>query len=90
MSQVSRSLGGAELYAARCHDHYNQNVMLALTIHTRAPLDIGNSIYIDDLDTLGLRLQISLQIWLKEKCQHSLPLTAVSLKTIISPSCITR
>ena len=42
MSQVSRSLGGAELYAARCHDHYNQNVMLALTIHTRAPLDIGN------------------------------------------------
>jgi len=41
MSQVSRSLGGAELYAARCHDHYNQNVMLALTIHTRAPLDIG-------------------------------------------------
>jgi len=38
---MSRYLGGAELYSARCHDHYNLNVMVALTIHTRAPLDIG-------------------------------------------------
>ena len=40
---MSRYLGGAELYSARCHDHYNLNVMVALTIHTRAPLDIGMS-----------------------------------------------
>ena len=41
--KMSRYLGGAELYSARCHDHYNLNVMVALTIHTRAPLDIGMS-----------------------------------------------
>ena len=40
---ISRPLGSAELYCDRCHDHNNMNVMLALTIHTRAPLDIGKN-----------------------------------------------
>jgi len=38
---ISRPLGSAELYCDRCHEHNNLNIMLALTIHTRAPLDIG-------------------------------------------------
>ena len=40
---LSRPLGGLEMFSARCHDHNNLNTMLALTIHTRAALDIGNT-----------------------------------------------
>ena len=38
---VSRGLGVSEMYSARCHDHGNMNIMLALTLHTREALDIG-------------------------------------------------
>lgn len=37
----TRPLGPTELYYDKCHDHHNMNVMLALTIHTRAALDTG-------------------------------------------------
>ena len=37
----SRALGGLETYCARWHDMNNMNIMLALTIHTRAALDLG-------------------------------------------------
>ena len=40
---MSRALGMSELYSARCHNHENMNIMLALTLHTRDPLDIGNN-----------------------------------------------
>lgn len=37
-----RGLGASELYSDRCHSAAgNMNVMLALTVHTRAALDIG-------------------------------------------------
>ena len=38
---TSRPLGGLESYCARWHDHLNMNITLALTIHTRAALDLG-------------------------------------------------
>ena len=37
----SRALGGLETYCSRWHDLNNMNIMLALTIHTRAALDLG-------------------------------------------------
>ena len=40
---LCRPLGGLEVFSARCHDHHNLNTMLALTIHTRAALDIGKT-----------------------------------------------
>lgn len=36
-----RDLGPTEVHLSRCHQQGNMNITVALTIHTRAPLDLG-------------------------------------------------
>ena len=73
LSSVSRTLGALEVFSARCHDHHNLNTMLALTIHTRAALDIGNNQQRKLFDNLSDENPGLVQITLQEM-QHACPL----------------